>query len=58
MAPLAGAEQTQAPAPMEDENIVVRLTPPDELLESVDRGEIVHGVHVGAILLAARRGWI
>ncbi len=54
----ANAKQTQEPTPMEDENIVVRLSPAAALLDSVDRGAIVHGVHVGAILLAARRGWI
>jgi 8-oxo-dGTP pyrophosphatase MutT (NUDIX family) len=32
--------------------------PEKELLGLVDSGEILHGVHIGAILLAARRGFI
>ncbi len=54
----AGAVRTQDPTPMEDENIVVRLADAEELLRWVDQGEVVHGIHVGAILLAARRGWV
>ncbi|MEZ4222167.1 MAG: NUDIX hydrolase [Polyangiaceae bacterium] len=54
----ADARRTQEPTPMEDETIQVRLLDVGELLRWVDDGRIVHGVHVGAILLAARRGWI
>ncbi len=42
----------------ESEHVEVVLVPKAELLPMIDRGEIVHGVHVGAILLAARRGLI
>ncbi len=54
----ADAVRTQDPTPMEDESIQVRLAGTEELLRWVDNGEVVHGIHVGAILMAARRGWI
>jgi len=38
------------------EELEVLLVPVAELLELIDRGEIVHAAHVGAILLAWRRG--
>jgi 8-oxo-dGTP pyrophosphatase MutT (NUDIX family) len=40
----------------QSEHIRVVLVPPWEVLPSVQRGQIVHGVHVAAILLAARDG--
>ncbi len=40
------------------EDIRVKLLEAGALLEEVDRGGIQHGVHIGAILLAARRGLI
>lgn len=40
------------------EHIRVRLVEIAELLETIERGEWVHGIHVGPILLAKRRGWI
>lgn len=40
------------------EEIETVHVPAKDLVGMVERGEIVHGVHVGAILLAARRGLI
>lgn len=40
------------------ENIHVVLMDPSEILGAIEQGHILHGVHVGAILLAARRGLI
>jgi 8-oxo-dGTP pyrophosphatase MutT (NUDIX family) len=38
------------------ENIQVALMEPKDIVPAIERGQIMHGVHVGAILLAARRG--
>jgi 8-oxo-dGTP pyrophosphatase MutT (NUDIX family) len=38
------------------EELEVLLVPVAELLDLVDRGQIVHAAHIGAILLAFRRG--
>jgi hypothetical protein len=38
------------------EELEVLLVPVAELLELVDQGQIAHGAHVAAILLAWRRG--
>lgn len=38
------------------EELEVALVPVMEVLDLIDRGEIVHAAHVGAILLAWRRG--
>ncbi|HEX2670357.1 MAG TPA: NUDIX hydrolase [Polyangiaceae bacterium] len=38
------------------EELEVLLVPVAELLELIDRGEIVHAAHIGAVLLAWRRG--
>lgn len=40
------------------ENIAVQLVPAREVLALVEDGTIVHGVHVGALLLAERRGLV
>ena len=40
------------------ENIRVCLVSPAELLESIETGAFAHGVHIGPILLAVRRGWL
>ncbi len=40
----------------ESEDIEVVRVPTRELWGLIERGEIVHGVHVGAILFAAKRG--
>ena len=42
----------------ESEHIRVVLVPARELVPCIERGEIFHGVHVAAILHAARRGLI
>jgi 8-oxo-dGTP pyrophosphatase MutT (NUDIX family) len=52
----SNAEHVADFAGEESEHVVVALQAPRELLASVDEGRIVHGVHAGAILLAARRG--
>jgi 8-oxo-dGTP pyrophosphatase MutT (NUDIX family) len=38
------------------EELEVLLVPVPEVLELIDRGQIVHAAHIGAILLAWRRG--
>jgi len=53
-----GARRVADPEPEASEEIQVNLLAAAELLEEVDRGGIQHGVHIGAILLAARRGLI
>jgi len=53
-----GARRAGAPRPESVEQIEVRLLGESELLEAVEHGRVVHGVQVGAILLAARRGWL
>ncbi len=53
-----GARPVAEPRPEASEDIRVALLPAEELLSEVDRGGIQHGVHIGAILLAARRGLI
>jgi 8-oxo-dGTP pyrophosphatase MutT (NUDIX family) len=42
----------------ESEDIEVVRVPRLELGKLLDQGDIIHGVHVGAILLAARRGLV
>ena len=44
--------------PGADENIRVVLVSPEELLTSVEAGGIAHGLHVAAILMATRRGYL
>jgi 8-oxo-dGTP pyrophosphatase MutT (NUDIX family) len=53
-----GAERAGEPRVEASENIAVRLASVSELLQAMDAGEILHGVHVGAILTAWRRGWL
>jgi len=48
------AEQRMDPC----ENIRVVTMDPREIVPAIERGTILHGVHVGAILLAAQRGWL
>jgi len=38
------------------EDLEVLLVPVEEVLELIDQGQIVHGAHIAAILLAWRRG--
>lgn len=53
-----GAEVTHAPSLDESEDLLVRRVPLGDLAGLVARGEIVHGIHVAAALLALghRRG--
>lgn len=40
------------------ENIRLCLVSKSQLLESIDSAEIIHGLHVGAILMAMRKGFL
>ncbi|MEB2322440.1 MAG: NUDIX hydrolase [Sorangiineae bacterium] len=51
-----GARPVGPPAPEAAEEIAVLVQPAALLLDDIASGRIQHGVHVGAILLAARRG--
>lgn len=51
-----GAERVAQPRPEQSEVIEVELHDARALLALIDSGEILHGVHVAAILLAIRRG--
>ncbi|HEX6271842.1 MAG TPA: NUDIX hydrolase [Polyangiaceae bacterium] len=51
-----GAKPLAERALDESEELDLVVVPKRELLELVLRGDITHGVHVGAILLAERRG--
>lgn len=51
-----GAKPVAAHSPDASEEIELVLVPKNSLVELVLRGDIVHGVHVGAILVAERRG--
>jgi 8-oxo-dGTP pyrophosphatase MutT (NUDIX family) len=53
-----GARRVAEPAPGADENIRVQLFPTGALLAAVDNGDIAHGMHVAAVLMAVRRGWL
>lgn len=53
-----GAEPTGTSRLEPSEVLSVELAPSTELMARFEAGEIVHGVHVGAILLAARRGFV
>ena len=53
-----GAERAAEQALDETEELEVLLVEPRELFELIDAGHIVHGVHIAAILLAARRGFL
>jgi ADP-ribose pyrophosphatase len=51
-----GASRAGDPALDQGEDLEVVLVSVPELFELIDRGHVVHAAHVGAILLAARRG--
>ena len=51
-----GAQLSGCAQPEASEVINVRLSPIDAVLDDVVQGRIDHAAHVGAILLAARRG--
>ena len=53
-----GATATVERALDESEDIEVVRVPRTELAGLIESGDIVHGVHVGAILFAARRGLV
>jgi 8-oxo-dGTP pyrophosphatase MutT (NUDIX family) len=50
------AEQVREPKLDDGEELTTFLVSPLELFERIERGQIVHGMHVAAILLAERRG--
>jgi 8-oxo-dGTP pyrophosphatase MutT (NUDIX family) len=52
------AERVRAPELDDSEELSVQLASPSELFELIERGQIDHGLHVAAILLAARRGLV
>jgi len=54
----ASARRISAQRMDPSENIAIALMHPREILPAIESSIIVHGVHVGAILLAARRGLI
>jgi 8-oxo-dGTP pyrophosphatase MutT (NUDIX family) len=51
-----GAKPVAPHAPDASEEIELVLVPKNALVELVLRGDVAHGVHIGAILLAERRG--
>jgi 8-oxo-dGTP pyrophosphatase MutT (NUDIX family) len=53
-----GARRVAEPQLDSSERIDVTLVSVAELLLDVDEGRITHGVHIGAILLCERRGWL
>jgi len=53
-----GATPSGVRALDESEDIDVVRVPRAEVLGLIDSGRIVHGIHIGAILLAARRGLV
>jgi len=53
-----GARLTQAPAPEESEVLELLKVPLADLARLATDGSIVHGVHVGAILVALQRGLV
>ncbi|MEO8178976.1 MAG: NUDIX hydrolase [Deltaproteobacteria bacterium] len=50
------AQRTRAPQLDASEDIETLLVSRAELLALIDSGELVHGIHIAAILLAERRG--
>jgi len=52
------ARPVQAPEPDQSEVLNTLLLPAEALLDDVDRGAVDHGIHVAAILMAERRGWL
>lgn len=53
-----GARRIQEPKLDPGEDLAVRLVSASALLEALDDQSVAHGVHVGAILMAVRRGWL
>lgn len=54
----SGARLVEAQRLDASEDIRVRLMPPHELLHAIESGAWLHGVHIGPILLAFKRGWL
>lgn len=52
------AEPTTAPRLDASEELETLLVSKSELMRLVDAGRVAHGVHLAAILMAARRGYI
>ena len=52
------ARPTSKPKLDDSEDLETVLLTRDELLALVDRGELIHGIHIAAILMAVRRGFI
>jgi 8-oxo-dGTP pyrophosphatase MutT (NUDIX family) len=53
-----GARRVTEPSLDPSEQIEVVELSPAELVRSIDDGTLFHGVHVGAISTALRRGWL
>jgi ADP-ribose pyrophosphatase len=53
-----GAQRVAELSLDQSEELEVVLVPVSELFDLIDHGQIVHAAHIGAILLAARRGLI
>lgn len=53
-----GARQIGSSTPEQSELLQIELHPARSLGRLIDSGEILHGVQLGAILLAARRGFV
>jgi 8-oxo-dGTP pyrophosphatase MutT (NUDIX family) len=51
-----GARAARAPSLDATEELETVLFEKSELLAMIDRGDLVHGIHIAAILAAARRG--
>ena len=41
-----------------EEDIAVHAIPVADVLKMLDAGEVIHGIHMAAILWAQRRGWL
>lgn len=53
-----GARRVAEPRLDGSEDLSALLVSPSELLGLVDSGQVFHGIHVAAILLGERRGWL
>jgi 8-oxo-dGTP pyrophosphatase MutT (NUDIX family) len=53
-----GVSRLAAPRVEASECIEVHLVTVPELLRAIDDGSLFHGVHIGAIATALRRGWL
>jgi 8-oxo-dGTP pyrophosphatase MutT (NUDIX family) len=53
-----GARRVAAPALDSNEDLETVLVGKAELLQMVDSGQLVHGIHIAAILMALRKGYL